>query len=30
VTLGLALLTAGWVAVGVLRRDLPQRRTVRR
>jgi len=26
VFLGLALLTAGWVAVGVLRRDLPQRR----
>jgi predicted unusual protein kinase regulating ubiquinone biosynthesis (AarF/ABC1/UbiB family) len=26
VFLGLALLTAGWVAVGILRRDLPQRR----
>jgi predicted unusual protein kinase regulating ubiquinone biosynthesis (AarF/ABC1/UbiB family) len=30
VFLGLALLTGGWVAIGVLRRDLPQRRRVRR
>jgi len=30
VFLGLAGLTAGWVAVGMLRRDLPQRRKDRR
>jgi len=30
VFLGLAVLTAGWVAVGMARRDLPQRRSDRR
>jgi hypothetical protein len=30
VFLGLAVLTGGWVAVGMVRRDLPQRRSARR
>jgi len=30
VFLGLAVVTGGWVAIGVVRRDLPQRRSGRR